>query len=145
MPFGLRNAAPAFQYLIGTVFQNVGCVFVYLYDILVASLSYKEHLKDLQTVCQWPKTFGLTIRLESVFFGVGSIQFLGHQITANGSVPFPSKLKAIEQFPRPQNVRSLQELLGRINFYHRFIPSATTITRPLYCALKGKLQKRSLV
>ena len=67
MPFGLKNAAQAFQYLMGTVFQNVGCVFVYLYDILVASLSYKEHLEDLQTVCQRPKTFGLTIRLESVF------------------------------------------------------------------------------
>ena len=52
MPFGLKNAAQAFQRLMDTVFQNVDCVFVYLDDILVAISSYKEHLKDLQTVCQ---------------------------------------------------------------------------------------------
>ena len=102
-------------------------MFVYLDDILVASSSYKEHLKDLQTACQRHTTFGRTIRLDKCLFSVSSIQFIGHQITANGSVPLPSKAKTIEQFPRPQNVRSLQELLGMIILYHRFIPSTTVL------------------
>ena len=93
-----------------TVFQNVDYVFIYLDYILVDSSSYKEHLKDLQTLCQQLKTFGITIRLDTCLFGVSSIEFLGHQITANGPVPLPSKVKDIEQFPRPQNVRLLQEL-----------------------------------
>ena len=59
-------------------------------------------------------------------------------------MPLPSKVNAIEQFTRPQNVRSLQVLLDMINFYHRFIPSAATILRPLYCALKI-IKKQSLV
>ena len=42
--------------------------------------------------------------------------------------------------PKPHKVRALEELLGSINFYHRFIPNADTPLRPLYCALKGKPQ-----
>ena len=140
MPFGLKNAAQAFQRLMDTVFQCVGCVFVYLDDILIT----KNHVKDIQRVCQCLKTFGLIIRSDKYLFGVDSIQFLGHQITATGSVPFPSKVKVIEDFPKPQNIRALQELLGMINFYHRFIPHAATILCPLYCALKDKSQKQPL-
>ena len=105
IPVGLKNATQAFQRLIDTVFQNVDCVFVYFCS------SYKEHVRNLQTVCQQLKTFGLTIQLDKRLFGVSSIQFLGHQITANDSVPLPSKVNAIVQFPRPQNLRSLQELV----------------------------------
>ena len=144
MPFGLKNAAQAFQRLMDTVFQGVNCVFVYLDDILIASTSTKDHLRDLAIVCERLKTYGLTIRLEKCLFGVVSIEFLGHQITSNGSIPLPSKVKAIEQFPRPQTVRALQELLGMINFYHRFIPHAAIKLRPLYSALKGKSQKQQL-
>ena len=32
-----------------------------------------------------------------------------------------------------------------INFYHRFIPNASTTLHPLYCALKGKPQNQCLV
>ena len=51
MPFGLKNAAQAFQRLMDTVFQGISCVFVYLDDILVASSSPHEHIQDLKTVC----------------------------------------------------------------------------------------------
>ena len=145
MPFGLKNAAQTFQRLMDTVFQDINCVFVYLDDILVASSSSNEHLKDLRIVCDRLKTYGLTTRLEICLFGVHAIEFLGHQITAKGTIPLPSKVKAITQFPRPENVRSLQELLGMINFYHRFVPNAATLLRPLYGALKGKSQKQPLI
>ena len=42
-------------------------------------------------------------------------------------------------------MRSLQELLGMMNFYHRFVLIAATTSRPLYNALKGKGQKHQLV
>ena len=115
MPFGLKNAAYAFRRLMDTVFQGVSCVFVYLDAILIASSSVKNHVKDVQRVCQRLKLF----RLEKCLFGVDFIQFLGHKITASGSVPLPSKVKTIEDFPKPQNIRALQELLGLINFYHQ--------------------------
>ena len=78
-------------------------------------------------------------------FGVKSIDFLEHNITSSGSIHLPNKVNAITQFPKPQTIRSLQELLGMMNFYHRFVPNAATTLRPLYSALKGKGQKHQLV
>ena len=57
----------------------------------------------------------------------------------------PSKVYAITHHPKPHSVRVLHELLGIINFEHRFIPNAATTLRPLYCAPKGKLQNQCLV
>ena len=145
MPFGLKNAAQAFQRLMDTVFQGISCVFVYLDDILVASSSPHEHIQDLKNVCNRLQQYGLTIRLEKCLFGVSEIDFLGHLISKDGSVPLPTKVKPISEFPNPINVKSLQEFLGMINFYHRFIPNAATILRPLYHALRGKTQKELII
>ena len=47
MPFGLKNAAQAFQRLMDKVCQGLARVFVYLDDILVASEDKHQHLRDL--------------------------------------------------------------------------------------------------
>ena len=57
-------------------------------------------------------------------------------MSESGFITLPSKVRAIENFPRPHNVKGLQEFLGMINFYHRFIPHAAALLRPLYSALK---------
>ncbi|RUS73921.1 hypothetical protein EGW08_018311 [Elysia chlorotica] len=142
MPFGLKNAAQAFQRLMDTVLQGLNCVFVYLDDILVASSSEEEHIEDVRTVCNRLHDYGLVVKLEKCLFGVKTIDFLGHRITKNGSIPLPSKVKAIEDFPKPSTVKGLQEYLGMLNFYHRFIPHAATLLRPLHNALKKAKPKQ---
>ncbi|GFS10959.1 Pol polyprotein [Elysia marginata] len=132
MPFGLKNAARAFQRLVDTVFQDVECAFVYLDDILVASSSEKDHVSDIRKVCSRLQEYGLVVRLEKCLFGQNSIDFLGHQVSQFGSIPLPAKVKAIKDFPRPLTVKKLQEFLGMINFYNRFIKNAAAILKPLY-------------
>ena len=95
----------------------------------------------MRTVCRRLNDCGLTIRT----FGVKSIKFLWHQSTGEGSIPLLSKVHAIAHHPKPHNVRALQELLGMVNFNHRFIPNAATTLRTLYCALKCKPQNQCLV
>jgi len=144
MPFGMKNAAQAFQRLMDSVLQDLTCTFVYLDDILVASSSERQHLDDLRTVCQRLRDAGLVVKLEKCLFGVHEIDFLGHRVTASGSTPLPDKVKTIEDFPQPNTVTSLQQYLGMINFYHRFIPSAAKIMTPLYDALKAGGKQSSL-
>ena len=116
MPFGLKNAAQAFQRLMDTVFQSINCVFVYLDDILIASSNPHQHIEDLHIVCGRLKQFGLTIRLEKCIFGVSKIVFLGHEICKNGSIPQPGKVKPISDFPQPNTVKSLQGFLEWLTF-----------------------------
>ncbi|GFR69541.1 Pol polyprotein [Elysia marginata] len=111
MPFWLKNADQAFQRLMDTVLQGLSYAFLYLDDILVASSSEKEHLQDIRTVCGRLRDSGLVIRLEKCLFGQKSLDFLGHQISKFGSVPLPSKVKAIEDFTKPATVKGLQAAL----------------------------------
>lgn len=55
-----------------------------------------------------------------------TIDFLGHRITQHGATPLPDKVEAITQF-QPSTVKGLQEFVGMVNFYHRFIPAAARI------------------
>ena len=50
MPLGLKNAAQAFQRLMDGILRDVTFVFVYLYDILIASRSEQEHEVHLRQV-----------------------------------------------------------------------------------------------
>ena len=141
MPFGLKTAAQTFQRLMDTVLRDTPCAFVYLDDILVASSSEKQHLEDLRTVCTQLQNNGLAIRLEKCVFGVKTLDFLGHSVSKDGATPLPAKVKAVMDFPRPSTVKGLQEFLGMVNFYHRFVPGIAGTLQPLYAALTSPKNK----
>ncbi|GFO14025.1 Pol polyprotein [Plakobranchus ocellatus] len=116
--------------------EGLSCAFVYLDNILVASSSEQQHLQDLRLVCSRLQDSGLVIKLEKCLFGQRSLDFLGHQGSQYGSIPLPSKVKAITDFPKPSTVKGLQEFLGMVNVYHRFISHAVSLLIPLHCALQ---------
>ncbi len=138
MPFGLKNSAQSFQRLMDTVLHDLKNVFVYIDDILIASTSREQHLNDLRNVLQRLSDYGLIINAEKSHFGLDKIDFLGHHVTENGIKPLQKKVDVIENFPRPENVKDLHKFVGMINFYHRFIPSAAKILKPLYNAVSKK-------
>ena len=145
MPFGLKGAAQTFQRLMDSVLRGLDFVFVYLDDILVASSSVDEHLVHLREVFQCLDAHGLIVNPAKCQFGVPVIDFLGHRISASGAVPLPAKVLAVTNFPRPLVVKALQEFLGMVNFYNRFIPHAAYLMQPLYDALRSKKASDAVV
>lgn len=140
MPFGLKNAGQAFQRLMDTVLRGLTCTFVYLDDILVFSRSEKEHHIHLHQVFERLRENGLVISPTKCQFGVKEIDFLGHHVNRSGVYPLHKKVQAITDFPKPTSTKGLQEFLGMINFYHRFVPHAAAIMQPLYTAVSGKVK-----
>ena len=138
MPFGLKNAAQAFQRFMDTVCQALEFAFVYVDDVLVASRNATEHKAHLRQLFQRLQEHGLVINVAKCQFGRSSIDFLGHRITSHGATPLPSKVEAVRQFKQPVTVKGLQEIVGMVNFYRRFIPNAAKIMQPLFVALAGK-------
>ena len=137
MPFGLKNAAQAFQRLMDVVCQGLDFVFVYLDDILVASSSLEQHAQHLRALFKRLQQHGLIINAAKCQFGRQDLDFLGHRITCHGVLPLPDKVLAIRNFGKPLSRKGLQEFLGMVNFYHRFIPHAAAIMRPLFAATTG--------
>ncbi|KAK4310316.1 hypothetical protein Pmani_018134 [Petrolisthes manimaculis] len=56
---------------------------------------------------------------------------------ANGITPIPQKVKAVREFPLPTMAKKLREILGVINYYHRFITHAASALSPLHDPFKG--------
>ena len=136
--FGLKNAAQTFQRLMDTVCNGLDFVFVYLDDIWVSSTSAEQHMLHLREVFHRLSTHGLEINVSKCQFGATTIDYLGHQITSQGAIPLPAKVEAIRTFARPTTSKGLQQFVGMLNFYHRFVPNAAHIMRSIYDALAGK-------
>jgi hypothetical protein len=141
MPFGLMNAAQTFQRLMDRLFGHLPFVFTYLDDHLIASATLEEHMQHLAMFFQVLQENGLTINPSKCTFAVSSVKFLGHMVDGNGIVPLPRHLQAIQEFSPPADIKQLQQFLGPVNFYRRFLPSAARTLKPLTDLLRGNLKR----
>lgn len=131
MTFGLRNAAQTFQRFIDNVLRGLDFVFPYLDDILIASSSPEQHIKDIAAVFDRLRHYGLVINGDKCHFALESVAFLGHVVTKDSILPMPAKVEAIDNFPRPKTRQELRRFIGMLNFYRRFMPNAAEIQLPL--------------
>jgi hypothetical protein len=137
MPFGLGNAAQTFQRLMDKLFRHLPFVFTYLDDHIIASRTLEEHLEHLRQFFTVLEKNGLTINPAKCTFAAATVEFLGHHVNEHGIRPLQRHVTAIEDFPQPRDVKQLQQFLGMINFYRRFLPSIARTLQPLTDALKG--------
>jgi hypothetical protein len=137
MPFGLMNAAQTFQRLMDRLFGHLPFVITYLDDHLIASATLEEHLQHLAEFFQVLLDNGLTINPSKCTFAVTSVKFLGHMVSESGIKPLPRHVTAIQEFPQPTDIKQLQQFLGLVNFYRRFLPSVAKTLKPLTDLLRG--------
>ena len=141
LAMGLTNSAQAFQRLIDEALLGLPRVFVYLDDILVASQDSQQHEEDLRAVCDRLEKYGLLVAADKCVYGVPELNFLGYRVTQKGIAPLRDKVKAVERYPRPKNLRQLQAFLGMIAYYRHLLPRAAEVLRPLYDVLVGQPKK----
>ena len=53
-------------------------------------------------------------------------------ISKNGSEAHPEKIKAVQNFPVPQNQIDVKSFLGLCSYYRRYIENFAVIARPLH-------------
>ncbi|GBN11248.1 Transposon Tf2-8 polyprotein [Araneus ventricosus] len=100
-----------------------------------------EHTQHLEQIFKRFVDFGITINESKCEFGKPQVDFLGHTINSEGILPMSTKVKAIQEFPKPETVSQLRSFLGMINFYHRFIPKIAEILAPLNAYLVGSKKR----
>ncbi len=112
-------------------------VFSFLDDDRVFSKSKEQHWTHLRTLFAILATKGLALNLEKCVFAVSELDFLGHRISAAGVTPLRDNVQVILVFPKPTDCKAMQQFLGMINFYPRFLPGVAGTLRPLTAALPG--------
>ncbi len=141
MPFGLRNAAQTFQRFMDQVLRGVSPAYAYIDDVLIASPTHDQHLKDLQIVFERLSASGVIVNPNKCLLGVTSLDFLGHHIDQHGITPLPDKVHAVREFPQPQSQRQLRRFIGLVNFYHRFLPHCADLMQPLHSLISSAKPK----
>jgi len=134
MPFGLTNAPNTFLRLLNHVLRDcIGkYVVVYFDDILVYSQSLESHLSHLREVLLVRRNNSLFANRDKCTFCVDSVVFLGFIVNKNGVHVNPKKVKAIQEWPIPQNVGEVRSFHGLLaSFYRRFVPNFSSLASPL--------------
>src|SRR5678816_3671622 len=145
MPFGLRCAAQTFQRFIDTILRGLPFAWAYLDDLLVASATLEEHQDHLRAVFARLNDAGMRLNLSKCVFGTSSLTFLGHTVSPEGVKPLSDRVDAIRAFPLPQTQKQLRQYLGMVNFYHRFLRSASELLRPLTALITQKKRGSAII
>lgn len=138
MAFGLTGAPGTFQGAMNTTLAPGLCHFVIVFfnDILVYSRTFEDHLEHLALVFSWLSADQWKVKLSKCTFAQRSISYLGHVISEQGVSTDPDKVRAITEWPAPNNIRSLRGFLGLAGYYKKFVRHFGIIARPLTDLLK---------
>ena len=135
IPFGLRNAPPAFQRYMNQVlgdFKGILCE-TYLDDILCHSRNFDDHVRDLEKVLQRLHSKGIKLRAEKCMFAMREVRYLGRLISSEGYRPDPADTVALETFRAPpKTVGELRSALGLLGFYRCYVTDFSKRVKPLY-------------
>jgi len=67
------------------------------------------------------------------------VEYLGHLLSYNTISPLQDNVKSIRDFPTPCTCTNVRQFLGKINFYHKWIPNAIQFLEPLHNLLRDKV------
>ena len=84
LPFGVASAPAMFQRAMDIILQGVEEVICYIDDILVTGATDEEHLDQLEEVLKRLKEYGLRAKKSKCFFFQATVEYLGHQVDADG-------------------------------------------------------------
>ncbi|XP_073226982.1 uncharacterized protein [Cicer arietinum] len=144
MSFGLTNVPAAFMGLMNRVFKPFldQFVIVFIDDILVYSKSKEEHERHLMLVLQTLRDKQLYVKFLKCQFWLDSLAFLGHVVSKNGISVDPSKVEAVQSWPRPTTVKEIRSFLGLAGYYRRFVKDFSKVASSLTRLTPKKVEFR---
>ena len=129
LPFGMCNGPGTFQCLINILLAGIqwhSCL-VYLDDIIVLGRSFTEHIQNLAEVFQQLRDANLRLQVKKCTFCRDTVK---RHVT--GIATDPEKVEKVSTWPVPINVREVQQFLGLVNYYQRFVKDCAQLAKPLH-------------
>ena len=108
-----------------------GWLIIYMDDLLIFSDDPEVHRPHTLRVLQRMRELSLPLKLEKCHFNFPEVEYLEMVIRKNTIAMDTVKVKGIEEWPVPTKVKDVRSFLGFANFYRRFIPDYSKLTRPL--------------
>jgi hypothetical protein len=110
MTFGVKNVGATYQRAMNLIFHDLLRVLmeVYMDDVVVKSLGFKEHMTDLKLSLERMKKYGLQMNPLKCAFGVTSGRFLGFIVHEYDIQIDPKKIECIGKIGEPVCMKDIQ-------------------------------------
>jgi hypothetical protein len=137
LPFGVSVAPEEFQRRLDIALEGLRGVKAINDDILVwgngdtDEEADRDHDRNMEALLQRCLDRGVRMNKEKVQYKRREITFHGHELSAAGLKPDPTKVQAIADMPAPEDKEGVRRILGTINYLRKFAPNLSTLSEPL--------------
>ena len=134
LPFGL-NQSPA--YFCGVMAEAFAPLIAeekalpYLDDIMLFGKTQEELNQTLIRALAILRKYNLKLRSHKCLIGVQQVNYLGHEISAEGCRPGTDNVKTISQAIPPTTIKGIRSFLGLCGFFREHVPDYAWISLPL--------------
>eukprot|EP00253_Pinus_taeda_P036261 PITA_36261 len=107
-------------------------------DILIYSSTWEEHLQHVETVLHILEEQQFYTRLSKCEFSLMEMLYLGNIIGEDNVRVHEEKIRAIRDWPEPQNVTELRVFVGICTYYLKFLKGFSQLAAPpIHLTKKG--------
>ena len=131
MSFGLKNARACFPKFMDNALARHSDTKCHIYDILIHSRNFEEHLDHIRLVFEMIAAVGLKANPSKCVFGAHEVPYLGHLLSAKGVRPMKVKIKTIVDMPSPVHVTGVRSFLGLAGYFRKFVNNFSGLAKSL--------------
>lgn len=132
-PFGARNSCAKFQSEMNRIFHNglySRCV-IYVDDILVLGESREDHDRNLEWVFDRCRQYNVKLKIEKCKLAQREVDYLGFRVSGQSISPLKERVATLRSDRPPRSKTELKSVIGKLNFYSRFIANYSSMLEPL--------------
>ena len=144
LPFGLKAAPSYFQEQMASVVL-LGLIYMicemYLDDCIIYGKGNDQFLDRMEQVFKRFSKHKILLQPKKCKFGLAKIEYVGREISKDGTSMTPEKGQSVSAFPKPTSNTSMRSFLGLANYMRDFVPNHSSIAHPLHAMIdqtKGK-------
>ena len=138
-PFGISSAPEVFQKRNDQLFGDIEGVHVVFDDLIIGGKDDAEHDGILNQVLDRARANNVKFNPDKFQFQVPEVKYIGQVVSSQGLKPDPDKVKAITEYPQPQNTEDLRRFLGLVNYLGEFVSNLSAVSMPLRTLLKNDI------
>ena len=146
LPFGPKRAPSYFQEMMASIVL-LGLIYniceMYLDDCIVHAKGSDEFLQRLEIVFKRFSDKNIKLKASKCKFGLKLIEYVGRQISKAGISMSTTKIRAVQEFPKPVVLTQLRSFLGLANYFRDFVPNHSNVVSPLHQMIDHAAKKQS--
>ncbi|KAI4887128.1 hypothetical protein NFI96_019030, partial [Prochilodus magdalenae] len=137
LPMGVSPAPEVFQRKLTQALEDLPGLYIIADDVLITGqgetqdMAQKDHDEKLRLFLTRCRQKNIKLNADKLKLRKKEATYIGHLLTADGLRIDPEKVRAIEQMPKPTDVKAVQRLLGMVNYLAKFCPHLSDHCQPL--------------